>query len=341
MKGAAQNRRAQRQASGFGLGRAMWAAEGVVRVWALVGLVRTEASGGGGGSAEPAEPFRLTLEESGSHEMRLHWPGKAEHTYFLQSSENLVDWVYEPTIFAGEHYGPEHDRHEVQITPQSARGFFRAIRTEHHAADPWWADFDGDGIPNGIELLIGYDPLKADSLGDGVSDGQRDSHAIGIPDWWQLLHFGETGIDPNALSANGVHTILQVYHQGGDPHDPDLPNQAVPWDPRATWDRAPESRYVALGPGTLYTLTHLSVPLEVKAPPSSTVLFHTHGGGLFPNKLPLISVIVDQTGIARTEWITHGDAVADNIITVRSPQAPTLGEFGITIVQLKLRDLPE
>ena len=250
MKGAAQNRRAQRKASGLGLGRAMWAAVGVACVWALVGLVRTEASGGGGGSAEPAEPFRLTLEESGSHEMRLHWPGKAEHTYFLQSSEDLVDWVYEPAIFADEHYGPEHDRHEVQITPQSARGFFRAIRSEHYAADPWWADFDGDGIPNGIELLIGYDPLKADSLGDGVPDGQRDSHAIGIPDWWQLLHFGETGIDPNALSANGFYTHAECLELGLDPNETQLPREAVDWDPRATWDRAPESRYVVIGLST-------------------------------------------------------------------------------------------
>jgi hypothetical protein len=51
-------------------------------------------------------------------------------------------------------------------------------------------------------------------------------------------------------------------------------------------------------------------------------------------------VEADEHGIARTEWVTHGDAIAENIITVRSPQGPADGEFGITIVQLMLRDLP-
>jgi hypothetical protein len=97
----------------------------------------------------------------------------------------------------------------------------------------------------------------------------------------------------------------------------------------------------AMGPGQLFTVTNLSVPLIVKAPPSSVVYFYTHDGGLFPNRLPIIEVEAGRDGIARTEWVTHGDAIADNAVTVRSPAGPSLGEFTITIVKLMLRDLPE
>ena len=37
---------------------------------------------------------------------------------------------------------------------------------------------------------------------------------------------------------------------GLDPNATQLPREAVRWDDRATWDRAPESRYVVIGLGT-------------------------------------------------------------------------------------------
>jgi hypothetical protein len=98
---------------------------------------------------------------------------------------------------------------------------------------------------------------------------------------------------------------------------------------------------VTLGPGWLYTLTNLSAPITVKAPPSSTVLFRTHGGGFFSNKLSIIAVRANKEGIATAEWVTYGDSIADTTIGIRSIDAPPAHELIITTVQPKLRDLPE
>jgi hypothetical protein len=144
-----------------------------------------------------------------------------------------------------------------------------------------------------------------------------------------------------------VGSLLE-YQDPGQGHINRIPEQQqaelerleAAWLDAETAHRNDTAPILPLGPGQFYTLTHLSVPLAVKGPPEATVLFHTHGGGLFPNNLPIISVQADENGIARTEWFTKGDAIAGNTISVRSPAGPAVGEFGITIVQLMLRDLP-
>lgn len=100
------------------------------------------------------------------------------------------------------------------------------------------------------------------------------------------------------------------------------------------------SPLVVLGPGQLYTLTSLSVPIIVKVPPSSTVLFHTHGGGFFSNKLAIIAVQANKEGIATANWVTYGDSIGDTQIGVRSLSAPLAHNLIITTVQPKLRGLP-
>jgi hypothetical protein len=35
------------------------------------------------------------------------------------------------------------------------------------------ADCDGDGVPNGVEVVDGTDPLNPDTDGDGVTDGKE------------------------------------------------------------------------------------------------------------------------------------------------------------------------
>ena len=46
-----------------------------------------------------------------------------------------------------------------------------------------------------------------------------DSNGSGIPDWWLLLYFGRTDIDPYALCPSGDGwTILQAYQNGWDPN---------------------------------------------------------------------------------------------------------------------------
>ncbi|MAY75363.1 MAG: hypothetical protein CMJ31_11710 [Phycisphaerae bacterium] len=48
-------------------------------------------------------------------------------------------------------------------------------------------DFDGDLIPNRLEIILGTDPTNGDSDGDGVLDSLEDSDGDGLVDWGELL----------------------------------------------------------------------------------------------------------------------------------------------------------
>ena len=67
------------------------------------------------------------------------------------------------------------------------------------------ADFDGDGIPNGIEITAGWNPCNPDTDGDGVPDGMEDLNRDGKIE----TILGET--DPN-----DPHSKPNV--EGGEAH---------------------------------------------------------------------------------------------------------------------------
>ena len=93
-------------------------------------------------------------------------------------------------------------------------------------------DSDGDGLTNYEEWLLGTNP------------GSAETHP-GIPDLWIATHFPTAvGFAPDALSANGGYTMAESYFLGIDPNATDLPTDAVPNDPAATWPRVPEPRLV-------------------------------------------------------------------------------------------------
>ena len=50
-------------------------------------------------------------------------------------------------------------------------------------------DSDHDGIPDAIEPLLGLDPFNADSLGDGVSDGDRDFDHDGLSNAAEIITY--------------------------------------------------------------------------------------------------------------------------------------------------------
>jgi hypothetical protein len=111
------------------------------------------------------------------------------------------------------------------------------------------------------------------------------------------------------------------------------------------WDAADQNHNTQakplqiLGPGQLYTITHLSVPIIIQAPPSSKIILQTYGGGYFPNKLALIELETNPTGLAQTEWVSSGDSIGDTHIGVRSRAAAPVPNLTITTVQLKLTPL--
>jgi len=106
------------------------------------------------------------------------------------------------------------------------------------------------------------------------------------------------------------------------------------------YDTGAKSLHI-VGPGQLYTITNLSVPVIVQAPPASKVIFQTFGGGFFSNKLALIEVEANDAGIAQVEWVSYGDSIGDTVIGVRSKAALAASDLTITTVRLKLSALPE
>ncbi len=158
--------------------------------------------------------LRLELEApSGGSDRVGHcvWEGAAGRSYFVQSNTGLgVGWGYLPVIVAGA------DRTEAVAVPCSGgSGFFRLVWVESDLADPWAADFDGDRVSNGAELLAEppLDPLDA---------GSADADAV--PDDWERFHFGSEHVhdgmsDPDADAAGN----LAEFQAGTDPDRPDHP----------------------------------------------------------------------------------------------------------------------
>lgn len=84
------------------------------------------------------------------------WWGVEARTYFVLHSETLMSWSYLPVIEQGKaaplSYG-------FWLSPAPDRFFLRLRYTDVPTDDPYAADFDGDGIPNGWEIENGLDPF--------------------------------------------------------------------------------------------------------------------------------------------------------------------------------------
>ena len=93
------------------------------------------------------------------------WPGIAGRIYFVQWSEDLINWDYVPVIYEG--VGP----HTVQYQGSAVQIFCRIKGVHLPSIDPDSEDFDDDGVSNLTELTLGLDPLNSDSDGDGFGDG--------------------------------------------------------------------------------------------------------------------------------------------------------------------------
>lgn len=91
-----------------------------------------------------------------------------------------------------------------------AKPFYdRLIAVQFASAYPWTntsADDYASANLGQLKRVFSFDPLLV------------DTDQNGLPDWWELLYFGYTGVDPNALAPSGDGlTILQKYLRGKDP----------------------------------------------------------------------------------------------------------------------------
>ncbi len=136
---------------------------------------------------------QVSFTEGSSGTWNADWIGVAERTYFVQYSLDLVNWGYAPLLRHGA---------GVQLcgmqTLNAEKYFIRLKYSDDPAVNTLvkarLADFDGDGIPNAVELEYGTgsDPFDINSVGP-------DSDSDGMPDAWEFAY----GLNPNTNADSG------------------------------------------------------------------------------------------------------------------------------------------
>lgn len=165
---------------------------------------------------------------SSQGDILLSWWAYDGHYYFIQHSEDLVNWTYLPMYDEGFESALTWG---FQVTAD--RQFWRLHYSDDPSSDLLSADFSGTGVSNWMELQFGLDPFVP-----------TDSDGSGLPDACQLYHFGRLGIDPLVDADGDGSTNLQEYQAGTDPRDywdrpggsPNLaPSVSVPDDKILVW----------------------------------------------------------------------------------------------------------
>ena len=151
----------------------------------------------------------LELVTCPNGEKVIVWYGHLGRSYFVQVSDpanHLNTWHFATIIEGGN---DEDISYEVDGTAD--KGFFRLKYTDQvpgPGEDLNTADFDGDGISNLDEISVYHtDPLNPDTDGDGMPDG------------WEILY----GLDPTDPAdadedwvADGISNLVK-YQTGRNP----------------------------------------------------------------------------------------------------------------------------
>src|ERR1041385_3364561 len=138
----------------------------------------------------------------------VRWPGTATD-FFLEEALSLVPPVTwnrvntAPTLQGAEFL--------VNLDATSKLKYFR-LRTATNS------DFDNDGIPDDVEIALGFNPTLRDTDGDGIPDGDEDLDGDGLKTSFEI----KNGLNPLArdTDGNGIPDNLE------DPDNDGLTNLA-------------------------------------------------------------------------------------------------------------------
>ena len=169
----------------------------------LVSLLASILSALAQGPDTPNEGSLLTYNNT-AHTGNFAWWGQYGKSYFVQHSEDLVNWSYYPMVVLGQ-----YDVAEVNFQTNAPRYFLRLELSD----DPWNTDSDGDGIPDGYEILWGLNPHNPNDAFNLTTGGQT---------YLQAYQQGQVPTVPDT-DGDGVADNLD-----GVPLDPDLSPAPVP-----------------------------------------------------------------------------------------------------------------
>lgn len=154
--------------------------------------------------AQTPETDLKLLKNADAESFTLEWQDEQSWVYFIQYSEDLLEWKYLPVMEYGFGYG---DGLSWNLESNAEKLFFRLKYTDAvpAGADAFEYDFDGDGLITRDELFGGTDPFSS-----------ADANLNSVPDDW------ETYYEVSDLSADedmdGL-SALQEYQASSDPTD--------------------------------------------------------------------------------------------------------------------------
>lgn len=181
----------------------------------------------------------------------LDWHGQLNRGYFIQWSDDLINWSYMPVIEHGADAALGYG-----FSSPDDRIFLRLKYTEDAVTDPINDDYDGDGISNWDEVRAGgsgTDPFKWDTDGDGKSDYYADSNGNGMPDGWESANGNVGDLAPDGNDDDDTLTNLEESLMGSNPLSGDTDGDSIKddaeciwWDNRVQWPRTPVRDYVVV-----------------------------------------------------------------------------------------------
>ena len=151
-------------------------------------------------ASQPNEGSRVTYDST-NNVFTLSWWGRSGKSYFIQHTDDFVTWGYYPVIIVGQ------DAVASMNFQTNAPRYFLRLEIE---ADPFNTDSDGDGIPDGWEVLHGLNPHFA-----------LDASATSAAGELTNLQKYQYGLDPTKLDSDGdgFSDLYEINH-GTDPARP-------------------------------------------------------------------------------------------------------------------------
>lgn len=138
--------------------------------------------------AEEAPPLAISSAEDGT--VVIYWPlPDTGWELRFSSAPDAMVWELPP-----EPLEEDGGFHFISVAPSVSTRFYRLF-----AVDDSVGDQDRDGIPDEREAEFGFDPMLADSDGDGVLDGLEDADDDGLPNAWELRY----DFNPFAQDSDG------------------------------------------------------------------------------------------------------------------------------------------